>query len=145
MTVREIILSKPRFRKKNSVVVRKLTQDTAKIKVRMWDQSIVYAVIVPEPTEDLLSAQIAEGYDAENVPVQAEHFASGTTDDSGLIDLTFTLLSDSTNYTVFFTAECVLPYEPRIRIEDDEVRQVNFKTRKNLNLMNAEENVVEEL
>ena len=104
MTAREIILSKPRFSKKNALRVRKLTQNTARIKVRMWDEAIVYAVIVPEPTEDLLSDQIAEGYDAENVPVQTEHFTTGTTDIEGLIDLEFTLLSDSTNYTVFVTA-----------------------------------------
>lgn len=37
MTAREIIREKPRFRKRNFIKVQKLTQDSAKIKVKMWD------------------------------------------------------------------------------------------------------------
>ena len=50
MPVREIILAKPKFRNRNGIRVDELTHESAKIIVRMWEQAIVYAVIVPRPT-----------------------------------------------------------------------------------------------
>ena len=66
MHTREIILSKPSFRKGAGVVISKLTHDMITISVKMWEQSNVYAIIVHQPTADLLSSQIAEGLNANN-------------------------------------------------------------------------------
>ena len=50
MPTREIILAKPKFRNINPVKVEELTHESAKINVSMWEQAIVYAVIVQRPT-----------------------------------------------------------------------------------------------
>ena len=50
MPVREIILAKPKFRNRRGVVVDEVTHENAKITVNMWEQAIVYAVIVQRPT-----------------------------------------------------------------------------------------------
>lgn len=90
---------------------------------------------MPNPTNNTLSKQVINGLDASNVAVVSQHYAAVTTDQSGIANLTFTLLSDNTSYTVFVSAECVLPFQPRLAFADTEVYAVPAQTKLNLNLM----------
>lgn len=108
------------------------------MQVRLWEQAYVYAVIVPTPSNNLLSAQVAQGYDQDNNKLATQYYQFGLTDSAGLIELGFTLLKADTNYRVFVTAECVVPYKPRQRIPDEAVRSVEVKTGVNLNLKGNE-------
>ena len=65
MSTREIILSKPKFRDGGAEILT-ATHDTVTIRVTTWEEANVTVVIVPEPTIDLLAAQVAEGYDQDN-------------------------------------------------------------------------------
>lgn len=47
-----------------------------------------------------------------------------------------------TDYKVYVTAECVVPYEPRQRIPDSSVQSVAVKTGQNLNLKGNQDTVV---
>ena len=69
-----------------------MTHETAAIDVEMEEQSIVYAVIVEKPTENLTSEQIIDGVNADNTPLIPQHIASGTTNKKGKITLDFSLL-----------------------------------------------------
>lgn len=113
-----------------------------KISVNLWEQAYIYAVIVPTPTNDLLSAQIAGGYDQDNNKVAAQHFKSSITSSEGYVELEFTLLQSDTSYKVYVTAESLVPYEPRQRMPDTEVRSILIKTGQNLNLKDSEELIV---
>ena len=89
MAVREIILSLPKFRSGEApaVEVIQVTHESVKIRLNFWEQAIGYAIIVEEPTENLLSTQVIEGYDQNNEPVDPQHHSSGTTNSSGSVEL----------------------------------------------------------
>lgn len=46
----------------------------------------------------------------------------------------FTILEPNTEYKIFVSAESVVPYKPRQRISDNNVRSITIKTAENLNL-----------
>ena len=53
----------------------------------------------------------------------------------------FTLLEGEKNYTIFVTAECVLPYEPRVRLDDSQIAKKEVETHKNLNLWDTQDDI----
>ena len=122
MKTREIITSKPKFRKRNGLTSPTSTHDSIVVQAKMWQQAIVYGVIVDATSADLLSVQIAEGYNADNIKVDPEHYSFGTTDSKGKINLNFTLLEGKKKYKVYVTAESVVPYTPRIRLSDSQTK-----------------------
>ena len=75
-----------------------------------WEEANVTVVIVPEPTIDLLAAQVAEGYDQDNNQLDPEHAHHGISNQEGTIEFEFTLLSSNTSYSVFVGAKCIVPY-----------------------------------
>ena len=89
MNFREIIFSVPKFREGNTEAVEILqaTHENIKIRVNFWEQAIASAVIVQQPTENLLSIQVIEGYDQDNEKVDPQHFAKATTNSSGSAEL----------------------------------------------------------
>lgn len=99
-------------------------------------------MIVPIPTNNLLSAQVAGGFDQDNNKVITQHFQYAVTDTKGYVELEFTLLEANTSYSVFMTAENVVPYQPRQRIADADVQSLEIKTGVNLNLKDSEKTVV---
>jgi hypothetical protein len=118
-TTREIIPAKPRVRKDCDLLA--VSHDTVTVQVHMWEQAYVYAVILLNPTARPLSSQVIHGLDASNKAVATQHYAVATTDPSGIAKLSFTLLNDNSSYTVFISAECVLPFKPRLALGDSEV------------------------
>ena len=68
MSSREIIISIPEFRSENgpAIKIQKKNFESATVEVHLWEKAYVSAVIVKEPTENLLSAQIIGGYDQDN-------------------------------------------------------------------------------
>lgn len=104
ISTREVILAIPRFRSSNQINVIAATYESVKVSVNLWEQAYVYAVIVPTPTNNLLSAQIAGGYDQDNNKVATQHFRTSITDGSGYVELEFTLLKSDTSYKVYVTA-----------------------------------------
>jgi hypothetical protein len=132
-TTREIIPAKPRVRKDCDLLA--VSHDTVTVQVHMWEQAYVYAVILLNPTARPLSSQVIHGLDAS-------HYAVATTDPSGIAKLSFTLLNDNSSYTVFISAECVLPFKPRLALGDSEVLSVGLQTKVNLNLMKNEKDAV---
>lgn len=118
------------------------TYETVKIAVNLWEQAFVYAVIVPVPTENLLAAQVIGGFDQDNNPVSTQHFKSSITDSQGYVELEFSLLESNKEYKVYVAAESVVPYQPREKTADADVKFVSVKTGENLNLKDSEETVV---
>jgi len=49
--------------------------------------------------------------------------------------MTFTLLNDNTSYTIFVTAECLLPFQPRLSLDNNQILSQKVTTQVNLNLM----------
>lgn len=98
-----------------------------------------------KPTQDLLSAQVVQGYDQDNEKVDVQHYSSVTSSSSGTAELEFTLLSSDTDYSIFVSAESVVPYNPRLRVPNEDVEQKDVKTGMNLNLMNSEESILNSL
>lgn len=92
-----------------------------------------------------LSSQIAKGLDSDNNKLVDQQFVFTTTNSEGVANLTFTLLDDNSTYTVYITAECVLPFTPRIRLSDAEVLSVVIATKLNLNLKKNEDQAKEYL
>ena len=109
---REIIPAKPRSR--SPAVVLAASHDTVTVQAKMWEQAYVYAVILPNPTNQSLSSQVIKGLKTDNTPVVNQSYVAILSDPSGTANLTFTLLKDNTSYTVFISAECVLPFTPRL-------------------------------
>lgn len=140
-TTREIVIAKPKIR--NSIRISELSHDHLTVTVGFWEQSKVYAEIVPNPTNATLSSQIIAGVDCNNKPVVSQHYFKALTDQNGDVEIKFTLLSDNTTYTVFVTAECVLPFTPRLSLSDSEVMSKVVTTQVNINLMKNKEHAVE--
>jgi hypothetical protein len=109
----------------------------------MWEQAYVYAVILPNPTGQALSQQVIKGLNANNTAVVSQSYVSVLSDPSGVANLTFTLLNDNSSYTVFISAECVLPFTPRLAFSNSDVLSVQVQTKVNLNLMRNSERAVE--
>lgn len=57
--------------------------------------------------------------------------------------MNFTALTGKTDYKIFITAECVLPYIPRVRLSDNQIRIVEGTTPENLNLIDTKEDIVD--
>lgn len=87
MSTREIIITVPKFRSASSMKLISATHESVKIAVSFWEQANVYAVIVPLPTNTLLSAQIAGGFDQDNNKVITQHFQYAVTDGKGYVEL----------------------------------------------------------
>lgn len=138
ISTREIIMAIPKFRQGQEITILSATYESVKIAVNTWQPAYVYAVIVPTPTNNLLAAQVAGGFDQDNnrLPVQQAKYS--ITDDKGYVQLEFTLLKSNTDYKVFAAAESVVPYQPRQRIPDNDVKQISLKTGQNLNLKDSE-------
>lgn len=66
------------------------------------------------------------------------NYYTATSDSSGTAELSFSLLKSDTNYSLFVSAESVVPYKPRLRIPDSDVERMDVRTGSNLNLMNSE-------
>lgn len=132
-TIREIISAKPKPRL--LISAESVSHDSTSIKVSMWDQSILYGIMLPNPTNRPQSQQVIKGLDANNKAVVSQSYVSILSDASGVGYLSFTLLNDNTNYTVFVSAECVLPFTPRLALNDSEVLELQVTTKVNLNLM----------
>lgn len=99
-------------------------------------------MILPNPTNTTLSKQVIRGLDANNLPAVNQSYVSVLSDTSGVAYLNFTLLKDNTQYTIFVSAECVLPFTPRLAFSDSEVLSLPVQTKVNLNLMkNADQAV----
>ena len=49
--------------------------------------------------------------------------------------MTFTLLDGESNYSIFITAECILPYVPKLKLEDANVKKIDVRTPKNYNFV----------
>ena len=73
--------------------------------------------------------------------LDSQHVASGTTNRRGRIELNFTLLQGQKDYVVFVTAECPLPYNPRIRIADSNVARQDVTTPRDLTLFTTKDEV----
>lgn len=118
MSTREIILAKPRVR--NSITVTSLAFDSLTATVSFWEVTNIFAIIVPaaSSTQNALSSQILAGMDQSNTAVVAQHYISIQSDDSGSATFKFTNLKDNTQYNIYLTAQCVLPYNPRLQLSD---------------------------
>lgn len=112
-----------------------VSHDKITASVSFWDQAYVFAIIVPTSNLTALSSQIIAGVDPTNIAVASQHYVSTQTDENGTSTFSFTLLSDETNYTIFVSAQCVLPYTPRVQLGDNETLSLNVTTQVNLNLM----------
>lgn len=144
MTEWKILPKLPKFRKNDkSVDIITLKHNEATLTVKMEEESTVYAVIVKNSTENLQTDQIIEGLNASNEAIDIEHIASGTTNSFGQINITFTLLDGETNYSIFITAECILPYVPKLKLEDANVKRIDVTTHKNYNFVQNQEGLVE--
>jgi hypothetical protein len=76
-------------------------------------------IVLSDPSKPgLLTKQIINGVNKENVKLNATHRVATQTNDEGIATLEFRLLSEKTDYEIFVTAECVLPYEPRAQLLD---------------------------
>ena len=62
-------MSLPKFRVGETLPVEivQVTYESIKIKVNFWEQAIAYAVIVESSSSALLSIQVIDGYDQNNV------------------------------------------------------------------------------
>ena len=80
----------------------------------------MYGIIVQTDSTKpaLQTKQIIDGVNRENVKVNSTHRVTTQTNEEGMAILEFRLLSEKTDYEIFVTAECVLPYEPRARLLD---------------------------
>jgi hypothetical protein len=142
-TTREIIPAKPRSRAPPVVIA--ASHDTVTVQAKMWEQAYVYAVILPNPTNQTISSQVIKGLNTDNTPVVNQSYVAILSDQSGTANLTFTLLKENTSYTVFISAECVLPFTPRLAFNNTDVISVQAQTQLNLNLMKNEKQVVKVL
>lgn len=62
--------------------------------------------------------------------------------DTGVAVLTFTQLVENTNYAIYVTASCVIPFKPALLLSDSEVASIQARTEVDLNLMKNEDLVV---
>lgn len=72
-----------------------------------------------------------------------QHKSNVITDSKGDFNVSFSLLDDDSNYTVYITATALISFEQKISLNDDEVMSVPLKTTVNLNLMKNKGRVVE--
>ena len=93
----------------------------------------------------MLSVQVINGYDQNNIAVDGQHYSSATTDGSGSVELEFTLLVPNTSYIIFVSAEGVVPYTPRLQLPDAQVQRKEVQTGVNMNLMDSRETIIESL
>ena len=74
-----------------------------------------------------------------------QHYSSVITDDSGSVQLEFTLLNPNTSYSIFVSAEGVVPYSPRLQLPDAQVQRKDVRTAVNMNLMNSKTTILDSL
>ena len=65
-----------------------------------------------------------------------------TSNDNGQASITFTLLTDNTTYQIFVSAECPLPFEPRLALADNQVLTTTITTQLNPNLIRNQEQAI---
>ncbi|KAL4462643.1 hypothetical protein ABPG74_000473 [Tetrahymena malaccensis] len=115
---------------------------SANITVKLWEDSIVYAVVMEDQSYQnitLLSQQIILGFDQNNNPVK-EFWSSKSNSDSSnynQANLQFDNLNDGTNYTVYMTATNVMPYPEYQKyspLQDNNVITFKFGTPFNYNV-----------
>jgi hypothetical protein len=131
-TVREIFNTVPRIRVPIQIVSK--TYEAVTCSVAFWGRVFVHAVILQNVTGKPLSSQIIGGLDQNNDPVTIQHHINVTSDNSGLANFTFTLLSDNATYSIFVSAENPLPFLPRLSLPDDKVLTISLRTPINPNL-----------
>lgn len=112
------------------------------LNVAFWAPAFVYAVVRKSATVNLLSEQVINGLDENNSPVVTQHYANVTTDDSGLASITFRLLDDNSTYQISVSAECPLPYSPRLALSNSQVLKTSFLTPLNPNLIRNKEEAI---
>lgn len=89
-----------------------------------------------------MSSQVINGLDANNNLLVTQQFSNVTSDSDGLAILTFSLLNDNTTYSIYISAECVLPFQPRLRLDDSAILSAQVTTPLNLNLMKNSDKAV---
>jgi hypothetical protein len=139
----EVLAAKPRISKPAEIPI--LTYQSVTVRMSFWSPAYVYAVILPTPSADLLSNQIVSGLDDKNNKVVASQYISTQTNMNGSVEFTFNKLNGNTSYTIHISAECVLPYTPRIAMTDSEVVHLPINTFPNLNLHKSSTQMVDVL
>lgn len=98
--------------------------------------------MVEAPSENLLSKQIIQGLNDKNLAVVPSRYISTQTNANGSVVLTFNRLNGNTSHIIHISAECVLPYNPRLAMTDSEVLHIPIKTVANLNLRNGQTELI---
>lgn len=140
---REVLASKPRISKNATIPI--LTFDSVTIRMNFWEEAYVYAVILPVPSANLLSNQVVSGLDNANNKVVASQYVATQTNANGSVEFTINKLNGNTSYVVHISAECVLPYSPRLAMTDSEVVHLPITTYPNLNLHSSSKQLVDVL
>ncbi|KAL4494248.1 hypothetical protein ABPG73_018767 [Tetrahymena malaccensis] len=115
---------------------------SANITVRLWEDSVVYAVVLEDQSHQnvtLLSQQIILGFDQHNNPVREFWSTKSYSNSSNYnqANLHFDNLNDGTNYTVYMTATNVMPYPEQqkyLPLQDNNVITFKFGTPFNYNV-----------
>ncbi|KAL4505218.1 hypothetical protein ABPG72_016285 [Tetrahymena utriculariae] len=123
-------------------VLESLSFYSAKITVRLWEDSLAYAVVLEDQNHTnvtFLSQQIILGFDQHNNPVKEFWSTKSYSNSSNYnqANLYFDNLNDGTNYTVYMTATNVMPYPEQLKylpIQDNHVIQFKFVTPFNYNV-----------
>ena len=139
-TVREIVNVVPRVR--TPIKITAQTYQSVTFTVSFWDPAFVYAVILENDNNPLLSAQVIKGLNENNTQVITQHYVNVTSDVNGFALITFQLLKDNSTYKISVSAECPLPYGPRLALSDTNVLTASFNTTINPNLHKNKDAVI---
>lgn len=130
----------PRVR--SPIKINAITYQSVTFTVSFWEEAFVYAVVLENDNSTLLSAQVINGLNENNTNVIIQHYINITTDSTGSAKITFNLLTDNSTFYISVSAECPLPYAPRLALADSNVLTASFSTPMNPNLMKNQQNVV---
>lgn len=140
-SVREVFNTVPRIRVPIALTSR--TYDSVTFRVAFWGPAFVYAVILENSSSNLLSTQVIHGLNENNTEIIWQHYANVTTDSDGVAVISFKLLNDNSYYTISVSAECQLPFSPRLALSDSSVMKKTFKTMVNPNLSKNQDQAIE--
>ena len=73
----------------------------------------------------------------------AQHYKYALSNSDGYAELTFTALSQDTEYLVCVSAEAVIPFRPRLKLKNKEVSCVSLKTKVDLNRKDKQDQAVQ--
>lgn len=80
-TVREVFCTVPKVRIPIKIIAK--TYESVTFSVAFWGPVFVYAIVIENTTQTLLSSQVVNGFNENNTQVTQQHYANVTTDEKG--------------------------------------------------------------